>query len=236
MILRALNRLLGGVGFELSRVGRQGFTAAHLRRFGFAPRTLVDVGVGPGTPPLYDAFPEAHLVLVEALSEYEDDLRRILAARDGAYHLSALGSAEGRQTIHIEPGNRMKSSLLPRTALTETGDSLTTREIPVTTLDRLLEAQRFEPPFGLKIDTEGFELEVIRGAERFVRDAIFVIAEASVAERFEGGYRFAELVGEMAGHGFQVCDFLEVSRSSRAPEPRYVDVLFRRGAAGADGS
>lgn len=231
MILRALNRVLAAVGLELSRRGRAGFTAAHLRRFGFAPRTLVDVGVGPGTPALYDAFPEAELVLVEPLAEYEDSLRRIAAERGGRYHLTALGASEGRRTIHIEPGNRMRSSLLARTALTASGDALATREVPVTTLDRLLERGGFAPPFGLKIDTEGFELEVVRGAERFLRDAVFVIAEASLAERFEGGYRFAELVAELARHGLHACDFLEVSRSASTPGARYADVLFRRESA-----
>lgn len=228
MILPALNRLLGAVGFELSRRGRAGFTAAHLRRFGFAPRTVVDVGVGPGTPALYDAFPDAKLVLVEPLAEYEPDLRRIVAERGGAYHLTALGAAEGRATLHVEPGNRMKSSLLARTPLTATGDRAATREVPVTTLDALRAEAGLEPPFGLKIDTEGFELEVLRGARGFLADALFVIAEASVAARFEGSYRFDELVAEMAGHGFHVRDFLEVSRSARTPGARYADVLFAR--------
>lgn len=228
MILRALNRLLGAAGFELSRSGRSGWTSAHLRRFGFRPHTLVDVGVGPGTPALYDAFPDARLVLVEPLSEYEADLRRIVSERGGRYFLTALGSEEGRRTIRIEPGNRMKSSLLERTAITATGDRLDEREIPVTTLDGLSEREGFEAPFGLKIDTEGFELEVVNGAECFLRNAAFAIAEVSVAERFAGSYRFADLVAAMARHGLHACDILEVSRSSRGPETRYVDVLFRR--------
>ena len=228
MILRAINRLLGAAGFELRHRERSGWTPAHLRRFGFSPRTLVDVGVGPGTSALYDAFPDAELVLVEPLAEYEDDLRRIVAARGGRYFLTALGSAEGRQTIHIEPGNRMKSSLLERTALSATGDPLETREIPVTTLDALAAREAFAAPFGLKIDTEGFELEVVGGAAHFLGEAEFVIAEVSVAERFQGGYRFAEMLAAMARHGLHACDFLEVSRSSRNAEPRYVDVMFRR--------
>lgn len=228
MILGALNRLLGSLGFELRRAGRSGWSAAHLRRHGFAPRTLVDVGVGSGTPVLYDAFPEAELVLVEPLAEFETDLQRLVASRGGLYLLAALGAEPGQRALHVEPGNRLKSSLLERTALTVTGHPLETRSVPVTTLDRLREEHRLQPPFGLKLDTEGFELEVVRGATRFLDDTLFVIAEVSVAPRFEGGYAFADFVAALAARGFRACDVLEVARGSRTPETPYVDLLFRR--------
>lgn len=228
MILGALNRLLGSLGFELRRSGRSGWSPAHLRRHGFAPRTLVDVGVGHGTPALYDAFPDAELVLVEPLAEFEPDLKRILAARPGRYLLAALGAEPGERTLHVEPGNRLKSSFLERSALTATGDPLERRRVPVTTLDRLLEEQRPTPPFGLKLDTEGFELDVVKGATRLLADTLFVIAEVSVAPRFEGGYAFADFVAALAARGFRACDVLEVARGSRSPETPYVDLLFRR--------
>lgn len=228
MILRLANRLLAAVGLRLDRRGESGWSPAHLRRFDLAPSTLIDVGVGTGTPALYEAFPDAALVLVEPLAEFEPALRAIVAGRRGRYFLTAVGSAEGRRRIRVEPGNRLKSSLLERTPLTRTGDALEEREIPVTTLDRLHAEHGFDAPIGLKIDTEGFELEVIEGAARLLERAQFVIAEVSVAARFEGGYSFADLVGALDRRGFAVVDLLEVSRSRRSPGARYVDVLFVR--------
>ncbi len=233
MILRAVNRLLGSAGFELRRAGRSGWSAAQLRRHGFAPRTLVDVGVGSGTPILYDAFPDAELLLIEPLAEFEADLRRILASRRGRYLLTALGPRPGERTLHVEPGNRLKSSFLERSALTASGDRREARAVPVTTLDLLRVEQALAPPFGLKLDTEGFELEVVRGATRFLEETLFVIAEVSVAPRFEGGYAFADFVAALAERGFRACDVLEVARGSRSPETPYLDLLFRRQSGSA---
>jgi FkbM family methyltransferase len=233
VIVGLVNQLLGAFGLHLSRQVGSGWSPEHLRRFGLAPATLIDVGVGTGTPALYEAFPDARLILVEPLAEFEPTLDRILAGRPGRAFLSAVGSSEGRRRIRVESGNRLKSSLLERTVLTATGEAGEEREIPVTTLDHLLDEHEneFAAPIGLKIDTEGFELEVIQGATRLLERTLFVIAEVSVAARFEGGYSFADLVGALDQRGFAVCDLLEVSRSRRSPGAHYVDVLFVRTGA-----
>lgn len=68
-------------GYEVHRRGNIGrsMRAAleHVRRLGFRPATVIDVSVGDGTPELYDVFPEARFLLVEAMVEYEPALRRI---------------------------------------------------------------------------------------------------------------------------------------------------------------
>ena len=82
-----------------------------------------------------------------------------------------------------------------------------------------------EPPFGMKVDTEGNELEVIRGASRFLLDTEFVIAEVSVAKRFEGSYLFEEFVLEMLKNGFYVFEFL-TNRENVNTGTRFVDIAF----------
>jgi hypothetical protein len=46
----------------------------------------------------------------------------------------------------------------------------------------------------LKIDAEGSQLEVIRGATETLSQTSFIIAEVSVSPRFPGSYRFAEFL------------------------------------------
>ncbi len=182
--------------------------------------TVVDVGAGRGTPRLYEAFPEAFHVLVEPLEEHEPKLRDILKQYKGEYFLTAVGSTNRKATIIVDPKSVHKSSLQERTALTSTGHPTENREVPVTTLDTLMEERNFRPPFGLKIDTEGFELEVIRGAPKFLRKTQFVIAEVSVAKRFVGGYSFPEFTEAMTRNGFFLWDIVNVGRG------RIVDAVF----------
>ena len=190
-----------------------------LKRMGTNPRTVVDVGVGRGTPQLYEAFPEAFQVLVEPLKEHEPRLKRILKRYEGEYFLTAVGSSNREATLIVEPTKNQMSSFHERTATTSTGDPTEKRKVPVITLDTLAEQHNLRPPFGLKIDTEGFELEVVQGATDFLRNTQFVIAEVSVTERFVGSYSFPAFTEAMTRNGFFLWDIVHAHE-------RYVDAVF----------
>lgn len=90
-----------------------------------------------------------------------------------------------------------------------------------------MEKHEFQPPFGLKIDTEGFEVQVIEGASKFLQETQFVISEVPVADRFEGGYSFAEFIALMNKHGFSVCDILDIGRADSS-EVTFMDLVFKK--------
>jgi FkbM family methyltransferase len=209
---------------------RPGWSPANLRKAGFSPQTIVDVGVGAdGTPQLYEAFPGAFLILIEPLKEHEPQLKAISKEYKSEYFLTAVGAREENLVINVEPNKSGRSSICSRNDSTSTGDLVEKREIPVTTLDSLLEQHCFRPPFGLKIDTEGFEYQVIEGAPNFLRETQFVIAEVSVARRFTEGYSFAEFIQIMNKNGFSLCDILHAQKPKvPASELRFVDAMFKR--------
>jgi hypothetical protein len=62
-----------------------------------------------------------------------------------------------------------------------------------------------------------------------------VIAEVSIAERFEGGYEFEDLVRFMSAHGFRLSSFLSVTHQRGELRPRFADVLFTRPPPGCGG-
>ncbi len=199
---------------------------AHMRKPWFSPRTVVDVGVGDGTPALYEAFPEAFQVLIDPLKENEPHLQRILQEYDGEYFLTAVGARDEKLMINVPP-NKNRSSIYSRTNLPK-NEVVETREIPSTTLDALLEKHDFQPPFGLKIDTEGFEYQVIEGARNFLRKTQFVIAEVNVARIYEGSYSFAAFIKKMDESGFSLCDILGMGGMTSSLELNFVDAMFRK--------
>ena len=207
--------------------GQAYWKAAYLRRLGFRPATVIDVGVAYGTPELYEAFPKAELLLVEPSAEFAAAIQAILSARQGVYVPVALGVETGERELHVEPRRPLLTSLFVRRDLERTGDATVPRRVTVETLDRVLAAHPCPRPYGLKIDAEGAELEVIRGARETLRDSEFVIAEVSVPQRFEGGYRFAELIIELDRHGFEVCDILDIGRAPTSIVV-FLDVVFQR--------
>jgi FkbM family methyltransferase len=225
------------LAFMIWRTGRRagsdeyrretGWRPENLRKAGFGPATLIDVGVARGTPNLYDAFPDAHFVLVEPLEEFREDLERICRRRGGEFVIAAVGAEPGRAEIHIDPGMLYESSLLVnkwRPAAEQ--EALERREIEVTTLDSLWKSRGWEGPFGLKIDTEGYEHQVIEGAAELLRETQFVIAEVSIARPFADGASFAAFIALMDRHGFALYDLLDgLKRGDEGVD--FVDALFR---------
>jgi len=218
-------KLLRSLGYDL-RPRR--WTPAYLAALVDA-RTVVDVGVAFGTWDLYKAFPTARFLLAEPLRDYEEHIRRIAAQYRCDIVYKALGATEQECEIHVDPNILTRSSLHERTQLTDTGSPLEKRRIEMTTLDSLLDVYAdIEGPILLKVDTEGNELDVIKGGEEFLRRVDVVVAEVSVAPRFTGGYGFAELVAVMDQHGFEVFDFLRLSYVRGGAGTQFADIAFKR--------
>lgn len=230
---RLLHETLLNIGWRVERVrvqreaGRTYWDAAYLQRLGFSALTIIDVGVGNGTPSLYDAFPTAELVLIEPLAEFVGPIERILATRRGVHFPVAVGDRDGDCEMRVESPWIERSSLFPRDPLEMDGVRIAKRQVSLRTLDSLLAGRSFPPPFGLKIDAEGAEMAVIQGAKETLRRCEFVIAEVSVFPRFHGGYDFAAFVAQMREEGFAVCDILDIGRAATS-EVTFFDLVFMR--------
>jgi len=229
---RYLHRRLLERGWLVRRVspsgpwepGRAYWDVEYLRRLKFNPATIVDVGVGYGTESLYAAYPNADLLLVEPLSEFATAIQMILANRPGLYVPLALGETKCRKTIFVEPRQVLQSSFYERCEAERTGDNRIARVVDVTTLDAIAKEVRLSEPYGLKLDTEGSELEILRGASDFLRKTIFVIAEVSVMNT---AYSFDELIHTLDHSGFRVCDIPDIGRG-HSSEVTFMDLVFRR--------
>jgi FkbM family methyltransferase len=188
-----------------------------LQSLGFDVRTVIDVGVDRGTKPLYDAFCGCLFVLVDPRRQAESMLRdRPLRY---VYINKALAATAGRRTIREQGAG--KTTFLERTSLT---DSPITAKyaVDVTTLDDLLDLSDCKPPVGIKIDTEGYELEVVKGLTRHWSTVQFVICEASIRRRFVDSYQISELVSYMLERDFLLFNFMNPA----VERPRYYDILF----------
>jgi hypothetical protein len=95
-------------------------------------------------------------------------------------------------------------------------------------VDEIVRTTNEPGPYVLKIDTEGNELNVLRGACDTLEDTWLVIAEVSVHERFHGSYRFFDLLSFMDRAGFEVGNVLT------DPKPgsmvKFLDIAFVRKA------
>jgi FkbM family methyltransferase len=207
-----------------------GWRPENLRKPGLAPVTIIDVGAGPGTSGFYAAFPDAYLVAIDPLSEFEAPLRKQLERREagGEYVCTAAGSENTVVTMYVDRERLTSSSIEPKAGSTpELLALLEERTVPVVMLDELFQKKQWKPPFGLKIDTEGFEYEVIKGAGTLLEQTQFVIAEVSLRERFERSYTFAEFIELMGSLGFALRDILDGHKTAVGGEVLFIDAFFQ---------
>jgi FkbM family methyltransferase len=226
----AVSALRLAARWESRAQANQSWEPENLRKPGFAPATVIDVGAGQGTPRLYEAFPNAHHVLVEPLAEHREALEELVNRQGGEYVAAAAGAQEGSTTMTVDTRRLFFSSLLERRAAAPDRTALETREVPVVTLDALRGERGWDGPFGIKIDTEGYEDEVLRGAAEMLRETQFVLAEVVLNRPYEGGYSFAELVALLDRHGFRLCDILTAPKAMPSHEATYIDAIFRPAA------
>jgi FkbM family methyltransferase len=185
----------------------------------FSAPVIIDVGVMEGTPFLYKSFPKAKFVLIDALAESEAAVAARWSTKiDYDFHVTALGAAPSEISMEVLTAGLARSTVNAR--LDGHAGAGVMRTVPVTPLDDITKA--YKGPFGLKIDTEGHELEVLKGAVETLKTCEFVITETSIKNRFAGGYRFSEVIAFMAANGFEVYSFL----TGHTRAPRFSDVLF----------
>lgn len=193
----------------------------HLKERGFTPATVIDVGVQKGTPELYATFPESSHMLIEPVVEQEPIMRRICELVPKAeYVLAAAAAKTGSAQLRVSH-NAMYSNL---TSAGDLGDSMSTvRTVPTVALDDLIERRDLVGPILLKIDVDGQEVDVIRGATRSLRERIeCVIVESTLFGQIN------EVTAAMLEHGFAIYDILEPLYRPLDGALWQVDLVFLR--------
>lgn len=179
---------------------------AHYRELGFVPNVVFDVGVGPGTPELYEAFPDARLVLVEPLEEWRRHFEWVERQRVTDTISAAAGSRPGEVEIFVHRAPWCSSIFGALRG--EDGDG-TRRSVPVVRLDDIAHERELVGPFVVKVDVEGAELEVLSGALEVLHTTELVLMEVSLFEFVPRAPQFHDVVSWMHEHGFVVADLFD---------------------------
>ena len=165
--------------------------------------SFIDIGVGRnGTPNFYKRFPKSKLILIDPLIEAKTYAKNNLFNREYEFFQNGVGDKECEEFIKVEE-NLGRSSLLNVTEINYEGDPISTRKIKILTVDQITKSIKNLGKVGIKIDTEGYELNVIKGSKDTLKIAKFVIAEVRHNhESFEGQYKLHEFIDLMHINNF----------------------------------
>lgn len=226
MVKRVVRRALARADIGVYRLSAHHAAQSEQFDVGFLPdvNTVIDVGVAYGTGWLYSRFPDANLVLIDPVPNPE--LAQTLGDRRHTFVETALGAHPGTAVAHVDLDESGLSSLHQRSELTRTENRVRETEVRMTRLDDVVaETVPSDHRIGLKIDTEGYELEVLAGASATLQRCEFVVCEASVLARFDQNYRLDDLVMIMREAGFGVGAVLSAYRDA-AGLIKFIDVAF----------
>lgn len=195
---------------------------AGLAARGLLPRCIFDVGAADGqwTRLARSLWPAANFVLFEPLAERASELDRLSGESPLiAWHNCGLGRARTRLDLSI-------SSDLFISSFAYGGTS--SRQVAVESLDELLAEGKIPQGDFLKIDVQGFELEVLAGAAVFIQKVQVVIME-TYYHRFAPQMSLVhEAVGLMHQKGFRVYEVLDQLRRPHDNAIGQCDICFVR--------
>jgi FkbM family methyltransferase len=200
----------------------KGSSLLRVKNLGIRPRTVFDVGVATGTNGYYGAFEDVRYVLIEPLEESAPFMKQIVETYPGSIAIQAAAGPEaGEQDFMICPKLSGSSFLLKRRGAT-------VRRVPVVTLDGVVQEHALEGPFVIKLDVQGFELEVLKGAVQTLRQTDILILEASLwADRKgRGMVKLADLISWLDGRGFVLYDIANLARRSVDAAMTELDLVF----------
>ena len=160
------------------------------------------------------------IVSFEPISRNVDRLRK-RARFDGAWHIEgyALGAAEGTLPLNVMVSDQFSSFLEPdNSRAPDIGELNVPRHIEtvaVRTLDTVLPALRerlgFERPY-LKLDTQGFDMEVLRGGRDSLSTVLALQTEASVIGIYKGMPTYMETIRYLGECDFELSGLYPVAR------------------------
>jgi len=216
-----LQSLLRPFGLRLSRLRNErgpdygaSVFFATLRRFGFSPRLVLDIGANHGnwTRTALQYFPQAQYVLIEPQGQLQVHVQNLI---DSGYKIRwiSAGAADQSGVLPFFVSRRDdSSSFLPPDNQSRTGVVSETM-VPVETLDTLLSKYDLPVPDMVKIDAEGFDLKVLQGASSLIGKTDLFLLEAGVLCPFENSV--ARVVSTMAAFGYRLVDITELNRSPK---------------------
>ena len=227
-VFQAVNGVLEIIGLRLLRtnapVRNFGLFFKHLKSLGFEVRTVIDVGIAFGTSPIYDAFPRARYFLVEPVAECRPVLEKLKQRLNAEYFLVAAGAENGEVTFNVHD-DISGSSLFPQVeGKVLDGEA---RLTPMRRLDSLL-PESLEHPVLLKLDTQGAEIEVLKGLGSRIGEIDLLIVETTMMPVRHGIPQFADVVRFCDEAGFAVYDVLEGHMRALDGALAQIDLAFVR--------
>jgi FkbM family methyltransferase len=196
----------------------------RLAGLGFSPAHILDVGAyrGDFARECLRVWPDARISCFEPLPSRVADLEALVRSHRRIRVYRCLVGAEVRDKVALHEAETA-SSVLPEWQ----PNQFPVHEYPMETIDHLFAADpSAPPPEFLKIDVQGYELEVLKGAERTLSSLRVVLTEVNLLDIHQHVPLLDELVAWMSARSWAVYDVAGLTRRPLDRALWQVDLVF----------
>ena len=196
-----------------------------------APRVFLDAGAHEGQTAraLRGAFPAAEIHCFEPTASTAERLRRNAAGDARIFvHARALGREAG--TAEIVPQKYSQTNSLKPSLNVPGAAAAAAERVEVDTLDRFAAARGIGRVDLLKMDVEGYEIEVLRGGAGLLGDGRidWIFSETGLRPDDERHTPLDHLLAHLRPAGFSLFALYDLPHRSCPPEAEYGNALFVR--------
>lgn len=186
----------------------------------FKPRVIIDCGANEGmwAKMIRNIFPDSRIVMLEALPMLEGPIKEVIKAVGNAeYKITALGDKKEEVSFYMGTERSANLDTTKGSSMFQENTKFFANVKPtkMTALpldDIIAERGHFGKLDMLKLDVQGAEIKVLKGATKVLQEVTFVLLEVSTVKYNAGGACYHEVDEFLRKKGFAMYDILDVTR------------------------
>jgi FkbM family methyltransferase len=231
MIKKNIKKIFAYIGIKISKKQDHKrmslYSSLEIISKYYKPDLIIDVGAAYGDfyKETQNIFSDAKYILCEPLIEYVPFLDELIKTenQDITFINKAIGEKKGKVDFYVHDdlvGSSTKKEV--------EGEHVDGKKIEVEmiTLDEVYSSLNKDLNILFKVDVQGAELEVLKGAENVLEHTEIVILEVSFFKSMINGAGFYEIVDYMYKKGFVVYDIISMLYRPYDKALSQADVIF----------
>jgi|TARA_Y100000310_G_scaffold109343_1_gene107785 FkbM family methyltransferase len=199
----------------------------EVKKLGIDPVTILDIGAHSGQFYSWAKYewPDSVIWMVESNEIHESTLKNLTSGKNDEYLIAALGDEEREVTFYTRKDK-------PHTEGNSYYKEANYWDIPQLVLESKVKLQRLDDLFTedtefelIKIDTQGSELDILKGGQNLVSKSSVVILEVSYVEYNLGSPLAEDVIDYMKSINFDI--YIEIGEHY-SNEPQWKDVTVQK--------
>jgi FkbM family methyltransferase len=177
----------------------------RIKNLGIQPSTIIDIGAAQGTwtQKALNVWPSAKFELIEPLIEQQQILKNLKIEHSNIdYYMAAAGENKGEITMNVSidlDGSGIYGE-----------DSANARKVSILRIDDLCNERPGD--FFLKLDTHGYEIPILKGALKTLKNTSVLVIEVYGFFVSPTGLLFNQLSTYLDDLGFRLIDIVDIMR------------------------